>query len=354
LRPKLLAPTLLLLLACALSTTGCTSCGQQVLCALRGPVNDPSNLSLRRSILAMGLSEFCHQMLMHNAPLKMTDESPVIGRFYPQHCTQKDLPSGDLYVTFDGFGYAFTNLSKKLTFTMSGAVDYNQDFRVAGDCNIYAYFQTRQVTSSNFQSHVVEQPVAAFLNSLTQVGDSFGRQLVSGKLGEGFTVIRAKDGNIDFGLGIIPEGQRPQHPFAVHGGDRAMYENLRTEVHQNEREFIGPIEVTDSGRALFVTATVDGGVEALDVLLMTKADGDVSLGLYYNYPAVGPLNANVLASDVIPGGAKQYQHAFPVPKGVYYVVLDNSGAAGQVAPPLNLFDDRVATVSYAVQIGDRP
>jgi hypothetical protein len=354
LRAKLIAPILLLLLACGLSTTGCTSCGQQVLCTLRGPINDPSNVSLRRSILSMGLGEFCHQMVMHNAPPKMTPESPVIGRFYPQHCVQKELPSGDLYVTFDGFGYAFTNLSKKVTFSMSGGVDYNQDFQVAGDCNIYAFFRTRQVSSSNFQSHVVEQPVAAFLNSLTQVGNTFGSQLVSGKLGEGFTVIRAKDGNVDFGLGMIPVGQKPPHPFAVHGGDRLMYENLRTEVHGNERDFIGPIEVTDSDRALFVTASVDGGVRAIDLFLMSKPDGDVSLGLYYNYPAIGPLNANVLASDVIPGGARQYQRAFPVPKGVYYVVLDNSSGAGQVAPPLDLLNDPVATVSYAVQIGDKP
>jgi len=96
----------------------------------------------------MGLSEFCHQMTTHNAPLKVLDGTPVIGRFYPQHCSQKELQNGDLYVEFDGFGYAWTNLSKKITFTMSGAVDYDQDFRIYDNCDIYAYFRTRTSSSS--------------------------------------------------------------------------------------------------------------------------------------------------------------------------------------------------------------
>ncbi len=345
-----LPPLPLVLLALALQ--GCASCGQHALCTLRGPINDPSNYSLRRSILASGLGEFCHQMLTHNAPLKLSDDSPVIGRFFPQKCQQQELSNGDLYVQFDGFGYAWTNLSRKITFTMSGAVDYDQDFRVDDGCNIYAYFRPRHVSSSNFQSHVIEQPMAQLLNQLTPLGDNFGRQLVSGKLGEGFTVIRDSDGNNDFGLGTIPMGQHPSHPFDLHGADRVTYENLRTEVHQNEREFIGPIEVTDSGRAIYLTASVDGA-QAIDVLLMTKQDGDVSLGLYYNYPMIGPLNANVILSDVVTAGQK-YQRTVPVPKGMYYVVLDNSATAGTAAPAANPFDDRVAAVSYVVQIGDAP
>ena len=343
---------LLLVLGLGLATQGCANCGQTALCTLRGPINDPSNYSLRRSILATGLDEFCHQMTTHDAPLKMTEDSPVIGRFYPQQCAQSQLENGDLYVQFSGTGYAYTNLSKKLTFAMSGAVDYNQDFRVDDDCNIYAYFRTRSIRSSNFQTHVIEQPVASFLNSLTPLGDNFGRQLVSGKLGEGFTVIRGKDTNVEFGLGTIALGKHPAHPFDVHGADRITYENLRTEVHQNERDFVGPIEVTESGRALYVTAQLDG-VQAIDLLIMTKEAGDVSLGLYYNYAAAGPLDAPVLMGDVIPMG-QNFQRTIPVPKGMYYVVLDNTPSAGQVSPPMNLLDDRAAAVNYIIQIGDAP
>jgi hypothetical protein len=340
----------LVLLSVALAGCG-ASCGQQVLCTLRGPINDPSNFSLRRSILSQGLSEFCHQMITHDAPLKMTNDSPVIGRFFPQHCVQQELKNGDLYVQFDGFGYGYTNLSRKMTFTMSGAVDYDQDFRVTDDCNIYAFFRTRQISSSNFQSHVVEQPVASFLNSITQVGDNFGKQLVSGKLAEGFTVIVDPHQSADFAVGMIPLGQRPMHPFNVHGTDRITYENLRTEVHQGERDFIGPIEITEDHRALYLTATVDGA-PAVTLYLMTKKDGDVSLGLYYNYPQIGPLNAPVLLTQIIPAG-KPYNQTIPVQKGLYYIVLENGGG---VPAPQSLIPiaDIAATVSYAVQIGDAP
>jgi hypothetical protein len=336
-----------------LTAPGCTSCEQGMLCVVRGPINDPGNYGLRRSILSMGLKEFCQQMTTHNAPLKLTEAAPVIGRFYPQHCAQKELQNGDLYVEFDGFGYAWTALSKKITFTMSGAVDYDQDFRIHDNCDIYAYFRTRNVRGSNFQTKLIEQPVANFLNSLTPIGDNFGKQLVSGKLADGFTVIREKSGNVDFGLGTIPLGQRPVHPFDMHGAKMLVYENLRTEVDQEERDFIGPIEVTDSDRALYVTATMQG-VPAIDLLVMKKQDADVSLGLYFQYAQAGPLNAPVMLADVVPA-QQPYKRTIPVPKGTYYVVLDNSSTAGSVAPPnMGLLGNAAATVDYVVQIGDAP
>ena len=42
---------------------------------------------------------------------------------------------------------------------------------------------------------------------------------------------------------------------------------------------------------------------------------------------------------------------------MYYVVIDNTSAAGQVAPPAPLFGvvgDTPAMVNYAIQIGDAP
>jgi hypothetical protein len=351
-RPSWRPAAVLTVLVVGLAGCG-ESCGTKVLCALHGPINDPSNFTLRRAILSQGLSNFCHQMVAHNAPLKMTNDSPVIGRFYPQHCTTQELKGGDLYVQFDGFGYGYTNLSRKLTFTMQGAVEYDQDFRVSEPCSIYAFFRSKKISSANFQTHVVEQPVASFLNSVTQLGDNFGRQLVSGKLGEGFTVIMDPQQNVDFAVGMVALGQHPMHPFDVHGTDRLTYENLRTEVHQGERDFIGPIEITESNRAIYVSATVDGAA-GVTLYLMDKQSGDVSLGLYYNYPQIGPLNAPVLVKDNVNAG-RQYTRSIPVQKGMYYVVLENPG--NPVAAPSLLpmpMTDIAATVSYAVQIGDAP
>lgn len=299
-----------------------------------------------------GLGEFCREMLTHEAPIALAPGMPAVGRFFPKNCAQSTLQNGDLFIQFDGFGYAFTPLSKKLTFTMSGAVEYDQDFRVGPDCDIFAYFRTKNVKSSNFQTHVVEQPVASFLNSLTTLSSDVGKQLVSGKLSLGFTVIQDRSQNFDFSLGLLPEGQKPVHPLDVHGDGRIRYESARSEVHEDQRDFIGPIEVQDSGRALYVTATLDG-LPALDVLVMRKEDAEVSLGLYYNYPQSGPLNAAVAYDDVLVSG-RPYAQSFKVPKGTYYVVLDNTPTAGKVSPPpvATLLDDHFGAVSYAIEVGD--
>jgi len=333
-------------------STGCASLGQSVVCVVRGPLNAPSNYSLRRAIMQHGLAEFCHEMLTHEAPIALAPGMPAVGRFFPRDCKQSTLPNGDLFIQFDGFGYAFTPLSKKLTFTMSGEVEYDQDFRVGESCDIFAYFRTKNVRSSNFQTHVVEQPVAAFLNSLTTFSSDVGRQLVSGKLQEGFTVIQDNSQNFDFSLGLLPVGQKPQHPFDVHGEGRIRYESARTEVHQDQRDFIGPIEVKDSGRALYLDATLDG-IPAVDVFVMRKEDAEVSLALYYSYPQSGPLDSSILQGDVIAAG-RPYLQQFKVPKGTYYVVLDNTPTAGKVAPPpaQTILEDHAAAVSYSITIGD--
>ena len=340
-------------MAAALALAPGCNCAGGVACALRGPINDPQNRTLRRSLMSSGLNEFCRQMTTRNAPLKMSNDAPVIGRFYPQTCTQNELENGDLYVQFAGFGYGYTNISKKLTFTMSGAVQYNQDFLIADDCSTYAYFRPRNIASSDFRIHLLENPVTSFLNALSPLAENFGKQLVAGKLGEGLTVITDKDmKNVDAVIGLVEKGKKPMHPFDIHGSDRLTYENQRTEVHQNERDFIGPIEITEPGRALYVTANMDG-VQAVDLFVMRKADADASLRLYVDYAAAGPLAAPPMINDVVAMG-QNFTHTIPLPPGMYYVVLDNTPSAGQVSPPMNPFDDRAAVVNYVIQIGDAP
>ena len=63
--------------------------------------------------------------------------------------------------------------SGEVTFTMSGAVEYNADFQMSGS-TMYIYFRPRQVTASNFATHVIELPVTSVLNSLSNLGDTFG------------------------------------------------------------------------------------------------------------------------------------------------------------------------------------
>jgi hypothetical protein len=335
----------------ALSGSGCASCAQSYLGIMPGTINDPQNRTLRREILSYGIGQFCTELVKHDAPLRLADDQPVIGRFYPKSCSTREMADGNLQVSLGGDGYAWTNLSKKVSFDMNGTIEYDQDFQLDGS-TMYAYFRTKQVSHSDFKSRVIEQPIASFVNQLSPIGDNFGRQLLATELAKGFTVIRDPNGNADFGLGVIDVGKHPQKPWDVHGSSKLTYENLRTEVHQNQRDFVGPIVIEDSGRALYVTATLDG-LDAVDVLLLAKAEGEASLGYYLNYGASGPLAGNPVFSDVVHAGAR-YSRPIPVAKGTYYLVWDNTPSAGVVAPPVNLLDDRAAMISYVVQIGDAP
>jgi hypothetical protein len=343
-----------LLFACGLlasSSAGCTSCAQSYIGLMPGTMNDPANRTLRREILSFGIGKFCTELMKHSAPLKLADDQPAIGRFFPTSCNAKELSNGDLLVALAGDGYGWTNISKKVTFDMTGTVEYDQDFQLDGS-TMYAYFRTKQITKSDFKSRAIENTLVSFVNQLTPVGDNFGKQLLANEISKGFTVIRDKDGQADFGLGVVETGKKPLKPWDVHGTSRIQYENTRSEIHQNQRDFIGPIWIEDSSRALMITSTLDG-LDAADVLVLGKADGEASVAAYLNQGASGPLTGTPLFSDVMQAGV-QYVKAIPLPKGVYYLVLDNTPTAGRVAPPVNLLDDRAGTFTYVVQIGDAP
>jgi hypothetical protein len=346
----------LLVFALGAAAVACGACSPNSVCKVAGPINDPSNRTLRRSIMSFGLGQFCQQMTSRNAPLKLAADAPVIGRFYPQHCTQRQLDNGDLWVQFDGMGYAFTSLSRKVTFRSAATIQYNQDFKCADDNSIYAYFDTRTVSPPDFGIVTIEQPVANLVqNWIAPFAENFGRQMVSGQLGQGFTVIQSDDGSTDFDVGHLPLGQRPVRPFSMHGNSRLMWESQRTQVYSNERDFIGPIVVQDNGRAIYLTMQLDGA-QAVDVFVMPKSEGDASLQAYLSYGPAGPLAYPPRFAEVVAYGV-QYQRAVPLPPGMYYVVIDNTPTAGQVAPPPVLpfgVADVGAVVNYAIQIGDAP
>ena len=304
-------------------------------------------------MLRKAMGDFCTQMKSRNAPLKLSPDSPIIGRFYPNQCTATD---GDLLtVSFSGFGYAWTNVTKKTTFLGGSSAAFRYDFQVTdGDqCDIYSYFRPARIDTTNFETHRIENQLTSVFAGLSSLGNDFGKQTLAKKLQEGFTVI-AKGGsetNVDFALGIVPLGKKPFHPYQVEQGDgKITYENDRTEVHQNQRDFVGPIVVEDSGRALYITAAVDG-VPAIDVIVLRKAEGEQSLQYYYEYPQAGPLAGTPLTSEVLTNG-NPMKRAIVVPPGTYYVVFDNTASAGQVSPTPNPLDDRAAVVNYLIQIGD--
>jgi hypothetical protein len=333
-----------------LAGAGASGCNPA--CRFRKTINEPENLTMRRSLLRKGMGDFCQQMTSRSAPLRLSPDSPVIGRFFPTACNASQ--DEQLYAEFGGFGYGWTNVTKRVTFTMSGAALYRYDFTVLedGPCDIYAYFRPTRIDSSDFRVNKVEGAAASVFNAFTNIGDTFGKQLVGQKLRDGFTVISydGSETNVDFGLGIIPKGQKPFHPYDRKSGERETYESERVEIHQNQRDFVGPIAVTSAGKALFVTANVDGA-PAVDVLFLRKEEGDVFLRQYFDSPTAGPLAGPPITNDVLQAGVEM-KRALPLPPGMYYVVFDNTATAGQVAPAVNPLDDRAAVVNYLIQVGD--
>ena len=331
-------------------TEGC-SCNPA--CQFRGTINQPENLSMRKSMLRKAMGDICKQMSSRNAPLKLSPDSPIIGRFYPNRCTvnENDL----LNVSFSGYGYAWTNITKKISFNGAGAAGYKYDFQITdGDqCDIYAYFRPARIDNAAFQQHRIESTMVSVFAGFSSMGNDFGKQTLTEKLREGFTVI-SRDGSekkTSFTLGIVPLGRKPFHPFQVERGDgKITYENDRTEIHQNQRDFVGPIVVEEDGKSLVLTAAVDG-VPAIDVLVMRKADAEQSLQYYYDYPQAGPLSGAPIASQVLSNG-NPLKREIVVPPGTYYVIFDNTPSAGQVSPTINPLDDRAAVVNYLIQIGD--
>lgn len=215
-------------------------------------------------------------------------------------------------MTFQGRGYAYTNLSKKLAFASGGTVRYDQDFKMDGS-TMYAHFRSKEVRAAAFNVIAIEQPLANLMNQIYPVADKFGKQLLDQKIAEGFTVIREPNGEAD-----LLDGHPQRGAAAIFlRGARRREDCLREPAHrdQNERDFIGPIEVEDSGRALFVTAKVEGA-GAMDVLLMAADAGAAALDAYLSQPNVGPM-APPVASEVLSPDA-ELRKTWPVPKGRYW------------------------------------
>jgi hypothetical protein len=356
--PKIIASALRL--AFVVTFLG-ASCGHSALAILPGVVNDPANLSLRRAILSYGTNQICSEMLKRSVPIKLRDEDPVTGRFFATTCFAQELANQNMFLQFSGYGYVWTNITKRMGFELSGAVEYDHDFQMDGS-TMYVYFRQKSMNAANFRTRFIEQPQAAAIGALpvaggagqppTNFANTFGEQIIKNEAGKGFTVIRDTDGTVQFGTGVVAKGKRPQVPYRIGESGRAVLANERTEVHQSQRDYIGPIEVTGKGQALYLTAAVDGAPGA-DILLIPKATADTWLQSFTSQAELTPLPAYPTLDDAVTAGIV-WRRTVPLPAGLYYVVVDNTAVAGRTNPPNIPQDDRAALVSYAIELGDAP
>jgi len=318
-------------------------------------VNDPANKSLRFDMLKFGLDRFCDEMMKAGAPLKLSDQEPVLGRFFAESCQSQVLDEEarkSFVVQYTGKGYAWTNVSGKLGFSSRGLVEYAPDFQLS-DGAMYVYFRPKTVDAAAFQllsvdSALARAGIAAAAGTINP--DEIGRHVLDAQLKRGFTVIRyGSDGRTDFGLGFIPKGQKPYKPFEI-STEKTILVNERTEVHLQGQDYIGPLSISDDDSALSLTLELDGA-ESVDYQLLPKALGDAMLDRYIRSPGPCP-TLGPPAFDASAGRARAQQQ-LPLPVGQYFLVLDNSSLLGRSQPPPGGASDHAARVDYAVLVGDR-
>jgi hypothetical protein len=347
-----------LVLAMPLGGAGCATCeraGQGVLSIMGGTINDPANKSLRRAMMSFALDRACSEMQKRPAALREGGETsgsatnPTNGRFFARTCTQNTAENGDLVISFSGVGYSYVSLAHKVTFQASATVQYDQDFLMSGE-DLYAYFRNPKVSSPNIQITVIEKTLPSIANQLTGFGDKYAKQLLSERLRDGFTVRRRANSETDFRAGIVQLGSWPVTGYQVQAGLSLV--NDRTEVHEQQRDYIGPFEIDDKDKAIYVSGRLDGA-PALNVVVVDDAVAKPWLEKYLTIgdatPPPGPMLSHVVAQQnqefrvKIGGGTK----------GTYWLVLDNTATIpGGSTPPGNLLDDRAGVVSYAVVLGD--
>lgn len=342
--------------AFALSFLG-ASCGQSALGIMPGVLNDPGNLSLRRAILRFGTGQACSEMLRRSVSIRTRPEDPSMGRFFPASCFAQELANGNMFIQFSGTGYAWTNATKKITFDASGSVELEQDFLLDGS-TLYVYFRNKATNAVSFNLKVVESPVSSGMLGLPinvsaqTLAAQIGPQILRAELSRGFTVIREKDGAASFGLGVVEKGQRPPAPYQKSTTGHLTLANERTEIHQGQRDFTGPYEVTEDGHALHLTVSVDGAPGA-DVLVVPTSIGQAWRDAYLQQAAPTPLPSPARVDEPVVQGVI-WRRSVALPKGTYYVVFDNTDTAGRTSLPKSPTDDLAATISYAVEEGDAP
>jgi len=356
-RSPLVALAALLLAACA----SCQSAGLALVKLMPGVTNDPRNRTMRRELMSFGTDQFCKELMKRGAPLKLRDDAPTMGRFFASQCNYQEMDDGDVFVQFSGSGYTWTQPSGRIGFKASSSIRYNPDFILA-DKTMYVYFRPRAVQSTKFDTVLIERtqqnPLGALFGANAQeTANRLGNQIIAQELQKGFTVLRDDDGSVDFSSGIIEQGKRPFHPYQVKGSDKALLASDWAEIHEQQREFLGPFEIDSDDRALFLTMDLDG-TPAVDVMVLHKIHGDAWLQTYINQAPVGQPPAAPILSDVL-SIRQQWRRTIPLKKGLYYVVIDHTSAAGPVSPPpsqpgLLGTSDVAAVVRYVAQVGDAP
>ena len=169
--------------------------------------------------------------------------------------------------------------------------------------------------AADFNVAAIEEPVANLMqNWIAPFANTFGTQMVSGQLAQGFTVIQGDDGSTDFAWATWPLGQQPPHPFDV---ARLEPRDVREPAHRGPRTASATSSApsrsrTPGGRS--TSCLQLDGAQAVDVMLVPKAAGDEALQLYVELRPGRAAAAHAAASATSSSTGVQYQRAVPFPR----------------------------------------
>lgn len=315
----------------------------------RGVVNNPSNKSLRFDMLKFGLDEFCNELMLRGAPLRLSDGQPVIGRYFGDACQAKSIDTLEkrtVVVQFDGRGYAWTAATGRLGFRARGLLELAPDFRVEKEA-MYVYFRPVQVDTSDFELLMAERSLAQAAAALSGLSEKeVGQAIINAQLGRGFTAIRYDiDGHTDFALGLVDQGDTPFRPYSVLASPRATSANGRTEMFRGQQDYVGKIRVK-KGEEVSLTLNVEG-TEAVDFALVTAKTAEPHLRAYLKTPGTQKV-ASVPTFLAQATSAAPTRARVRVKPGDYFLVLDHSAAWGKINPEDGSLPARV---DYLIQTG---
>ena len=318
---------------------------------IKGPVN--ASPGLRWWLFSnFGAQKMCPEMLKKGAPLKLSPEGNTIGRFFPTRC-RHDINDDKRTVTihFGGTGYAWTPVAGRVGFSMDASVEYGFDFFMAEDA-VYVWAKRPNVIyGPDFKVGAIENKVVDFATKTPAgfVANTFGNQIVSYHLFQGFTVVHSDSGD-EFTLGLLQPPARPPRPFDT-SEDRFVFANETAEIRNNQLDFLGPFEVPDDDQALFLRMRLTG--PALDVMVFHRGTADLWRDALQRGGALtAPPGPPVVAFPLNPG--VELKRKTKLPAGQYMVVVDNS-PVGVIKPPWNplgMVGGGTAIVSYSAELGD--
>jgi hypothetical protein len=95
------------------------------------------------------------------------------------------------------------------------------------------------------------------------------------------------------------------------------------------------------------------GAQNVDVMVVHRGIGEAWLVNYTSQATLNQAPAPPVLDEPVTSGMV-WRRTLPLPIGQYYVVFDNSPAAGRSAPPVVAGDDRAVLVNYAVELGPAP